>query len=92
MTDRAASKRIVVVGGGIAGLSIALRLAEAGLAVTLLEASQLGSAASSRNQGWLHSGAWFAPSDCELARMCHESLKQTLRFCPDCVEPQNVGV
>lgn len=92
MTDRAASKRIVVVGGGIAGLSIALRLAEAGLAVTLLEASRLGSAASSRNQGWLHSGAWFAPTDRELARMCHESLKQTLRFCPDCVEPQNIGM
>lgn len=82
-----ASKRVVIVGGGISGLSIAARLAQAGLPVTVLEASQLGFGASTRNQGWLVSGAWFAPQHPELARMCHESLLQTLRFCPDSPEP-----
>ncbi len=81
------SERIVIVGGGFAGLSAAVRLAQAGLPVTVLEQSKLGYAASSRNQGWLHSGAWFARAHPNLARMCYESLLQTLRFCPECIEP-----
>jgi len=90
MLDRThTSKRIVIVGGGISGLSIATRLAQAGLPVTVLEASQLGYGASTRNQGWLYSGAWFAPEQPDLARLCHESLQQTLRFCPECVEPDS---
>lgn len=84
--SRSAS-RIVIVGGGISGLSIAARLAQARLPVTLLEASSLGFGASTRNQGWLYSGAWFAPDDSILARMCYESLQQTIRFAPSCPEP-----
>ena len=44
------SRRIVIVGGGIAGLASAMRLSQAGFPVTLFEASELGSAASTRNQ------------------------------------------
>jgi glycine/D-amino acid oxidase-like deaminating enzyme len=82
------SERIVVIGGGFAGLSAAVRLAQAGLPVTVMEQSQLGFAASTRNQGWLHSGAWFAPRHPELARLCYESLMLTLGFSPECVEPR----
>jgi len=78
----------VIVGGGIAGLSAAVRLAQAGLPVTLLEASQLGGAASTRNQGWLHSGAVYAVEAPDYARLCQASFHQTLTFCPECVEPQ----
>src|SRR5262245_6235550 len=84
----AATRRVVIVGGGIAGLAAAVRLAQAGLAVTLLESSRLGGAASTRNQGWLRSGALFAPQSTDYARLCRNSLDQTLQFCPDCVEPQ----
>ena len=84
------SKRILIVGGGISGLSIATRLAQAGLPVTVLEGSHLGVGASTRNQGWLFSGAWFAPDQPELARMCYESLEQTLAFCGECLE-KNCG-
>jgi glycine/D-amino acid oxidase-like deaminating enzyme len=42
---------VAVVGGGIAGLSTALHLAEAGVQVTLLESMRLGHGASSRNGG-----------------------------------------
>ena len=81
------SERIVVVGGGFSGLSTAVRLAQSGLPVTLLEKSQLGHAASTHNQGWLHSGAWFARAHPDLARHCYQSLLRTLEFCPECVEP-----
>jgi len=84
----AASRRVVIVGGGIAGLASAARLAQAGFPVTLFEASELGSDESTRNQGWLHSGGLFAVDSPAYARTCYASLEQTLRFCPDCVEPQ----
>lgn len=44
---------VAVVGGGLAGMSTALRLAERGLDVVLLEAGYCGWAASSRNAGYL---------------------------------------
>src|SRR5215475_6557223 len=83
----ATSQRIVIVGGGIAGLSAAVRLAQSGLPVTLLEASQLGGAASTRNQGWLHSGGAFALRAPAFSRLCRDSLERTLSFCPECLEP-----
>lgn len=42
---------VLVVGGGFAGLSSALALAERGLSVVLLEADRVGSGASGRNGG-----------------------------------------
>ena len=42
---------VVVVGGGLAGTSLALHLAEAGVAVALIEARQPGWGASGRNAG-----------------------------------------
>ncbi|PZQ82116.1 MAG: FAD-dependent oxidoreductase [Ancylobacter novellus] len=47
---------VCVIGGGYTGLSAALHLAEAGLQVVLLEASRVGSGASGRNGGQIHSG------------------------------------
>jgi len=87
-TRQTGSQRVVIIGGGIAGLATAARLAQSGLPVTLCEASELGSAASTRNQGWLHSGGLFAPDSIDYARVCHTALQETLRFCPDCLEPQ----
>ena len=79
--------RIVIVGGGISGLSIAVRLSELSLPVTVLESGCLGAGSSTRNQGWLYSGAWFAPRQSSLARACYESLKQTIHTCHECLEP-----
>lgn len=90
--EKLTSERIVIVGGGVSGLSLAVRLAQANLPVTVLERSHLGGAASTRNQGWLQSGGWFAPQSTQLARFCYESMKQTLRFCPECLEPQHDGM
>ncbi|MFS8035894.1 NAD(P)/FAD-dependent oxidoreductase [Xanthobacter sp. AM11] len=47
---------VCVLGGGYTGLSAALHLAEAGFSVVLLEAARVGSGASGRNGGQIHSG------------------------------------
>ncbi|MFT3972933.1 MAG: FAD-binding oxidoreductase [Amaricoccus sp.] len=47
---------VCVVGGGYTGLSAALHLAECGFDVALVEASRVGSGASGRNGGQVHSG------------------------------------
>ena len=43
---------VVVIGGGIIGVSAALTLAERGIAVTLCEKGEIGGEQSSRNWGW----------------------------------------
>ncbi len=43
---------VVIIGGGIIGVSTALFLAEKGIAVTLCEKGQIGGEQSSRNWGW----------------------------------------
>ncbi len=65
--SRSDARRVVVVGGGLVGLSAAFRLAEAGIAVTLVEAGRLLSGASSTSFAWvgasypdaLHHPAYF---------------------------------
>ena len=43
---------VVVIGGGIAGSSTALFLAEKGIPVVLCEKGQIGAEQSGRNWGW----------------------------------------
>ena len=50
------SADVCIVGGGYTGLGAALTLAERGFSVALLEAQQVGSGASGRNGGQIHSG------------------------------------
>ncbi|WP_227369463.1 NAD(P)/FAD-dependent oxidoreductase [Halomonas sp. M20] len=54
---------VVVIGGGITGLSTALHLAEAGIKVTLLEAGDIPSGGSGLNVGLVNAGLWIPPDD-----------------------------
>lgn len=54
--DRTVKADVCVVGAGYTGLGAALRLAERGADVVVLEARRVGSGASGRNGGQLHSG------------------------------------
>src|SRR5580704_1123967 len=51
-TDLPARADVVVVGGGIVGVSAALHLAEKGIAVALCEKGRIAGEQSSRNWGW----------------------------------------
>lgn len=54
---------IAVVGAGYTGLSAALRLAEAGARVVVLEAAGIGSGGAGRNVGLVNAGLWVMPDD-----------------------------
>jgi glycine oxidase len=68
------SARVVVVGGGIIGASIAWRLAQRGYAVSILEKSTLGSEASGASAGMLAPGG-EADQDAQLATLAVESRR-----------------
>jgi D-amino-acid dehydrogenase len=53
LSEAAAPRTVVVVGGGIAGLSIAYFLRRGGADVTLLESNRVGRGASGVNAGWV---------------------------------------
>src|SRR5208282_4505863 len=52
---------VCIIGGGYTGLSAALHLARSGVVVTLLEQHQVGSGASGRNGGQVHTGMRHEP-------------------------------
>jgi glycine/D-amino acid oxidase-like deaminating enzyme len=56
---------VCVIGGGYAGLSTALHLAEAGASVVLLEAREIGFGGSGRNGGQVIPGLKYDPDELE---------------------------
>lgn len=61
---------VVVIGGGVIGLAAAVRLAERGVAVVLLERHpSFGRETSSRNSGVVHAGMYY-PTGSLKARYC----------------------
>lgn len=57
MTQRAPATKVVVLGGGVLGVSTAHQLARQGAAVTLVSDTALASGASGRSLAWLNSTA-----------------------------------
>lgn len=73
---------VVVIGGGIAGTSTALELAEKGLKVALCEKGGIGQEQSSRNWGWVRISlrdAREVPLMAEALRIWHDLAKRTGR-------------
>ena len=58
--------RVCIIGGGLAGISTALGLAERGIPCVLLEAKRLGWGASGRNGGFVSCG--FSQNALTLAK------------------------
>ncbi|MFV1528209.1 MULTISPECIES: NAD(P)/FAD-dependent oxidoreductase [unclassified Phaeobacter] len=61
------SADLVVIGGGYTGCSAALRAAEMGADVCLLEADSFGAGGSGRNVGLVNAGLWLPPEEINAA-------------------------
>lgn len=58
---------VVVIGAGFTGLSAALRLAEGGASVAVLEGVEIGFGGSGRNVGLVNAGLWVKPDELPAA-------------------------
>jgi len=76
---------VLVVGGGLTGLSCALHLAEQGTSVMLLEAKNFGFGGSGRNAGLVNAGVWQTPEYVEqqLGKAAGERFNLALRDSPE---------
>jgi L-2-hydroxyglutarate oxidase len=80
---RAVDFDIVVIGGGIVGLSTAMQLSQRfpGLAIGVLEKEQmLASHQTGRNSGVIHAGVYYEPGSLK-AIFCREGSVATMQFC-----------
>jgi glycerol-3-phosphate dehydrogenase len=89
---QAPSLDVAVIGGGVAGLTIASRLAMLGYGVALIEQGQhFGVGSSTRNEGWLHAGTFHATSVTDpeeafaVARRCIYGFETIQRYAPECI-------
>lgn len=75
---------VVVIGGGIVGLSTALCLAERGVPVTVIEKGRIAAEQSSRNLGWVRK-VMRPPSDLPMAQAAERLwLQMPQRVGDDC--------
>ncbi len=81
--ERAAQPRsvdVAVVGGGVIGLSIAWRLAAAGLGVAVFERGEVGSGASLAATGMLAAATELEPGGADLLALALDSQRAWPRF------------
>ena len=76
-------KRIIIVGGGIIGLSIAYKLTSKGSEVLLIEKEdKLASHQSGRNSGVMHCGLSYKPGSLK-ALLARNGYEQLIKFCDE---------
>src|SRR5438132_13223292 len=79
---------VLVVGGGIYGLTIAYDAAQRGLAVALIEADDFGSGASFNHLRTIHGGLRYLQTlDIARARESVRERRTLARIAPHAVEP-----
>ena len=72
---------IAVIGGGVVGLSCALKLAESGASVCMVEReTRPGRGMSTHNSGVIHAGIYY-PAGSLKARLCIEGRPRLYEFC-----------
>ena len=75
---------VILIGAGCAGLFAGLQMAQRGMACTILDTNRPGAFASTRNQGWLQQGGWYAVgNDLTTARACRDGYRWIRSHYPD---------
>lgn len=82
-----AGPRVAVIGGGVTGTGVARDLSMRGFEVTVFERGSLAEGATGHMHRLLHSGARYAVSETETARVCRTENTILRRIAPHCVEP-----
>ena len=77
---------ILIIGGGATGVGLARDLSLRGVGCVVVEKGDLGSGASGRNQGLLHSGCRYAVSDPHTARECIAENRVLRTIAPHVIE------
>lgn len=75
-------EKVVIIGGGIAGLSVAFDLSLRGFECILLEKDRVGSGTTTKCAGMLHSGARYIVSNPDIARVCYEESEVFKKIFP----------
>jgi glycine/D-amino acid oxidase-like deaminating enzyme len=75
----------IIVGGGIAGLMTAVRLASAGMSVEVYDRGLLGSQSTTSNHGMIHSGVFYSKWHPEIVPHCREAVDLFAARFPDAV-------
>ena len=78
-----ASVDVAIVGAGVIGLSIAWRLAAAGLSVAVFERDAVGAGASLAATGMLAAATELEPGGADLLALALESQRSWPRFCDE---------
>jgi len=74
--------QVIVLGGGCGGLWLLYELAKRHYCSVLIDGPNIGGFASTRNQSWLHTGAFYALADQTfVAQQCVLGRKALLEFC-----------
>jgi glycine/D-amino acid oxidase-like deaminating enzyme len=77
---------IVVVGAGITGLYVADKLSASGYRVAVVDQFPIAAYSSTRNQGWLQSGAYYAVrGDSAAVDGCIQGFEAVVADCPEAV-------
>ncbi len=80
--------KIAVIGGGIAGLSIARDLALRGFDITLFDKQKIGNGTTTQCAGMLHSGARYATKNLRTAKLCLQENRIVQKIVPHAVGKQ----
>lgn len=79
------AKRVIdvaIIGGGCAGLFTALKLRHEGLSCLVYDSKPFSGFSSTRNQGWLQSGAFYCgQGDTDVAQDCARGFAHLVDFC-----------
>lgn len=80
------SHDVVILGAGAAGLWLARELGQRRIPCVLIDTSPIAQYASTRNQGWLQSGAYFAAAGSqEVASDCHDGFNIIQEYAADAI-------